>query len=328
MSVIVSGIRPSGDLHLGNYLGAMRQWTALQHEYACYLFIADLHALTTSYTPSEFQQTIQSTVAAYLAAGVDPEQCTIFVQSHIHEHAELAWLFETLTPVGALQRMHQYKEKSQKQKSVNAALLVYPVLQAADVLLYKANHVPIGEDQAQHLELTRELSRRFNTQFGTTFPEPASMIPKQSARIMSLQNPAAKMSKSDASNAYISLFDTPKDIHEKIRAAVTDTGNTITYAPDRKPGISNLLCIYSHFSETPINELEKRFEGKGYAELKHELAESLSDKLAHFRHKKRELSQRSGHIEELLDHGAQNAQHQAQETMEEVRSKMGLSSPR
>ncbi len=322
---ILSGIRPSGELHIGNYLGAVRNWVELQAKEECICFVADLQALTTPYSTKELQRHILDTVTAYLAAGIDPEKSVIFVQSHVKEHNELFWLLSTICPVGDLSRMTQYKEKSRQFKNnVNAGLLNYPVLQAADILLYKADLVPVGKDQLQHLELTRTIARKFNQRFGKVFVEPEAYSPKIGTKIMSLQNPKKKMSKSDDQRGCIGLFEEPESIKEKIMAATTDSGKEIKYDSVKKPGISNLLSIYSLFSDQEIKEIERKFKGKNYADLKKSLAELLIDSLKEFRRRKKELATRQVYIEDILAKGARRAQIIAQSTMEEVRKKMGL----
>lgn len=322
---ILSGIQPTGVLHLGNYLGAVRQWIELQEKNECFFPIVDLHALTVPQDPKEFKKSIIEKTTELLAAGINPEKCVLFVQSHVPEHTELAWILNTLTPIAQLERMTQFKDKSLKQKSnVNAGLLTYPVLMAADILLYQTEGVPVGDDQTQHLELTRTLARKFNTKYGNTFVTPKAITPKEGARIMSLTNPKAKMSKTDDAGSAISLFEDPKDIKAKINAAVTDTGSAVTYNPARKPGISNLLTIYSEFSGESTSQLEKKFKGKGYAPFKKSLAELLVKKLAPFREKKKDLEKREVYVEETLRKGARKAQSVASTTMEEVRSKVGL----
>src|SRR3989344_5071408 len=241
---IFSGNRPTGSLHLGNYLGAIQQWIALQEKNECVFCIVDLHAITTPYNPKELKKDIVNTLVAYLAAGINPDKSIIFLQSQIKEHPELAWLFETITPLGELKRMTQFKEKSQENKDyVNAGLLNYPVLMAADILLYQAEGVPVGKDQQQHVELTRTIAKKFNQKFGQTFKEPASLIAKEGAKIMSLQDPKKKMSKSDDPKSCIFLFDTPEAITKKIMYAQTDSGKDVIYNITKKPGISNLLTI-------------------------------------------------------------------------------------
>lgn len=338
---VLSGLAPTGKVHIGNYLGAIKQWLELQEKEECIFFIADLHALTSPYNPRTFQKTIFDAVISYLAAGLDPEKCILFIQSQIKEHTELTWLLSTVTPVGDLLRMTQYKEKAKRfKKNVNAGLLNYPILQAADVLLYKAEAVPVGKDQLQHLELAREIARRFNREFGETFPEPKAILPKSGEKIMSLTEPKKKMSKSAIDPiSCIYLFDEPDEIRKKIMAAVTDPGKVIKYSPS-KPGISNLLTIYSLFSSETrkqssaeggflfsgksIKELEKSFKGKGYEEFKKSLIKLLINSLEPFRRKRKELLSREVYVKEILNQGAKKAQVIVQSTITDVRKKMGL----
>lgn len=323
---IFSGIQPTGSIHLGNYLGALKQWVELQEKNECVFCVVDLHALTVPYDPKKFQELITEKTIAYMAAGINPEKSIIFVQSEVKEHAELAWLLSTVTPVGDLTRMTQYKEKSKKyEKNLNAGLLNYPILMAADILLYQTEVVPVGEDQQQHVELTRTIARRFNQKFGETFKIPEAKLPEMGAKIMSLSQPTKKMSKSDSKDSYIGLFDEPEEIKNKIAKAVTDTGRAIKYNPELKPGVSNLLEIYSLFSDMTIKEVEKKFKKKGYADLKKQLADLLILKLELFRKKRKELLQREVYVKEILNHGARRAQVLAETTMQNVKSKMGLS---
>ncbi len=322
---IVSGIQPTSQLHIGNYLGALKQWVDIQNTNECVFFIADLHALTVPYDPKKIQESIMKTVIAYIAAGLNPEKSIIFVQSQITGHAELCWFLNTICPIGELQRMTQYKDKSQKFKdNINAGLLDYPVLQAADVLLYKGEAVPVGKDQEQHIELIRTLAKKFNQKFGQTFKEPASMILKEGSKIMSLTDPKKKMSKSDEPKSCIFLFDSPEDITKKIMSATTDSGKDIIYNITKKPGISNLLTIYSLLKHTTTKEIEKQFKGKSYGEFKKSLAQVIIDYLEPFRRKQKELSTREVYIQEILKQGQARALTIAQETMKEVKQKMGL----
>ncbi len=322
---ILSGIQPTGSIHIGNYLGAIKQWVELQEKNECIFFIADLHSLTIPYKPEELAKNIIEAAIAHLAAGIDPQKSIFFVQSDIKEHTELCWLLNTVCPVGELQRMTQYKEKTKQfKKNINAGLLVYPVLQAADILLYKAEGVPVGKDQVQHIELARTIARKFNQRFGKVFPEPKALLPKIGAKIMALDNPKQKMSKSLGPQSYISLFEDSKEIKKKIMSAVTDTGKVIKYNPNRKPGISNLLTIYSLFSEKPIKELEKKFKDKGYAYFKKSLTQLLIDSLEPFRKKRKELLSREVFVKETLKVGAKRAQPIAESTIHETRAKMGL----
>jgi len=321
---ILSGIQPTGSIHIGAYIGAISQWKELQEIGECLFFIADLHALTTPRDPKTYQKEVLQTAIEVLAAGLNPEKCIIFVQSQIKEHTELTWIFNTLTPIGELMRMTQFKEKSRQFKTnINAGLLDYPVLQAADILLYQTDSVPVGQDQAQHLELTKTIARKFNQKYGQTFKVPEALLLETGAKIMALNDPKKKMSKSiPASCLY--LFDEPKVIRKKIMSAVTDPGKTITYNPAKKPGITNLLAIYSLFSSKPIYQIEKKFSKKGYAEFKKSLVDLLILKLEPFRRKKKELLSREVYVKEILTQGRKRAQIIAQSTMADVRKKMGL----
>jgi tryptophanyl-tRNA synthetase len=321
---IFSGIRPTGELHIGNYLGSIHQWVKLQNENECFFGIMDYHAITTPFDRKEMERNIFETLIVYLATGIDPKKSTIFVQSHVKEHAELAWILGTITPLGDLKRMTQFKEKSKKHPEyINAGLLNYPLLMAADILLYKTDLVPVGKDQVQHVELTREIARRFNKMFGKVFKEPKVLL-SEGEKIMSLQNPKKKMSKTDDPKGCILLFDEPEEIEKKIMRAVTDLGREIKYDPVKKPGISNLLKIYSIFSEKSIEELEEKYKGKGYEEFKRDLAKLLIKKLEIFRKKKKELEKRKVYLKEILKKGAERAEKIAKLTMKEVREKMGL----
>jgi tryptophanyl-tRNA synthetase len=261
----------------------------------------------------------------YLSAGLNPEKCILFVQSHVKELTELTWLLGTITPLGELKRMTQFKEKSKKHPEyINAGLLNYPLLMASDILLYQTELVPVGKDQQQHVELSREIARDFNKRFGEVFKITKILLPEMGARIMSLQNPRKKMSKTDDPRGCISLFDEPEDIERKIKTAVTDPGKVIKYDPERKPGISNLLTIYSLFSGKKIKEVEKKFKGKGYEEFKKSLAKVLIDSLEPFRRKRKELLNREVYVREILNQGRKRAQVIAQSTLQEVKKKMGL----
>lgn len=323
---IFSGIQPTGEIHIGNYLGAIKQWIDLQKENECIYCIVDLHALTSSYDPEKLQESIINKAIVYLAAGIDPEKATIFVQSQVKEHSELCWYLNTVTPIGELERMTQYKEKSgSSKKRANAGLLNYPILMAADILLYDTDVVPVGEDQKQHVELARDIARKFNSQFGETFKIPKAKFPENGARIMSLKNPQSKMSKSGKRGNAISLFDNPKTIENKIMSAVTDTGSKVKYDLKDKPGISNLLVIYSEFKNQTIQESEKELEKVSYKEFKEKLAELLIEKLNPFRKKKGELEKRREvYVEEILRQGAKKAQTLSSSKIVEVRRKMGL----
>jgi len=323
--IVLSGIQPTGQMHIGNYLGAVKHWTELQEQHDCFFPVVDLHALTVEQNPKEFSKTTLAKVVELLSVGLSPERCVIFLQSHVKQHTELAWIFNTITPIAELERMTQYKDKSEKhKKNANAGLLTYPTLMAADILLYRTQEVPVGKDQMQHLELTRLIARKFNNLYGKTFREPEALVPKQGEKIMSLSDPKRKMSKSDGAQSYISLFEEPVSIRKKLMRATTDTGKEITYNPTKKPGVSNLLTIYSLFAEESLKDAEKHFQGKGYAALKKDVAELLIDKLDPFRRKKKELLTRDLYLKEILKHGAKKATSVAEATMEDVRSKIGL----
>ena len=321
---ILSGIQPTGSIHIGSYLGAIKQWVRLQDKEECIFFIADLHALTIPRNPKTFKKEVMETAAELVAAGLNPNKCIIFVQSQIKEHTELAWLLNTITPVGELERMTQYKTKAKQFKqNINAGLLNYPVLQAADILLYGTDLVPVGKDQVQHLELTRTIARKFNQKFEKTFKEPKPLLLQVGQKIMALQAPEKKMSKS-LPKTCLYLFDSPQEIKQKIMTAITDTGKEIKYNVSTKPGISNLLTIYSLFSDRPIKEIEKKFKGKGYQVFKEKLAQLLIKKLEPFRKKKKELELHQTLLGKILEDGRKRAQVIAQETMKKVRKNMGL----
>ena len=322
---VFSGIRPTGELHIGNYLGAVKQWIELQEKNECVFCIVDLHAITTPYKKEKFQENIFELAVSYLALGLNPEKCILFIQSQVKEHAELAWLLGTITPLGELERMTQFKEKSRKHPEyINAGLLNYPVLMAADILLYQTELVPVGKDQEQHVELARTIARKFNQKFGNTFKEPKTLLPKIGAKIMSLQNPKKKMSKTDNPQGCIDLFEEPDVIKKKIMTAVTDSGKQIKYDPKRKPGLANLLTIYSLFSGKSMKELEKKFKNSGYEKFKKQLSDQLINSLEPLRRKRKELFTREVYIKEILEQGRKRAEQIASSTMREVRQKMGL----
>jgi tryptophanyl-tRNA synthetase len=292
-----------------------------------FYFLADLHGITTPYDPKSFPQDILKTETIYLALGLDPQKATLFLQSLIPAHSELAWLFQTITPVGDLTRMTQYKDKIKKDKApAMSGLLSYPVLMAADILLYKAEAVPVGEDQAQHVEITREIASRFNKKFGKVFPLPNIILPaKEAARIKSLQDPTKKMSKSDKDpNGTIDLLDSPDEIRRKLKIAVTDSGKEVKFDPKKKPALSNLLTIASGFSGKSIPELEKEFSGKGYGEFKTAVAEYIVAKLEPFQNKVRSYKESPHAVREILERGSSHAQTIASQTLKEVKEKMGL----
>jgi len=322
---VFSGIQPTGAIHIGNYLGAIKQFLELQEKAECVFSIVDLHAITIPYQSQELQKNILDAAVCYLAAGINPEKSILFVQSSVKEHTELAWLLGTLCPIGDLLRMTQYKEKSKEFKgTAGAGILNYPILMAADILLYKTEVVPVGKDQKQHVELTSTIARRFNKLFGKTLIEPEVKLQKVGAKIMALNNPRKKMSKSIPESC-LYLFDEPDVIKKKIMAAVTDPGKIIKYDLQKKPGISNLLTIYSLFSGKSIKELEKKFKSSGYERFKKSLAELLINSLESFRRKRKELLAREVYVKEILEQGRKRAQIIAQSTMAEVSKRMGLS---
>lgn len=321
---IVSGLKPSGELHIGNYLGMLKQAAELQNsgKYDCFYFIADYHSLTVKYKPESKKEEIFDMAAAALASGIDPEKSAFFVQSHIPEHANLAWILNTITSIGELERMVEYKEKISQGETPNAGLFTYPVLMAADILLYKGDFVPAGEDQQQHLELAREIARIFNRRFGETFKEPKAIL-SEAERIMSLDNPKKKMSKT-LTKGCLYLSDSPETIRKKIRAAVTDSGREIIYDTKNRPAISNLVLIYSNFSGLSVPGVVNKFKSRSYVEFKADLAEVIIDFLKPIRQKIKELKSDRTYIERILKKGAQKAEKRAQTTMEEVRQKIGL----
>lgn len=323
--ILISGFQPTGKLHLGNYLGVLQNLVELQNseKYNCYFFIADFHSLTEDFSPKEKTKQILDLAADFLAAGVDLKKSTIFIQSQIPAHSELFWILDTIAPFGELGRMTQFKEKAEKQKeNINVGLFMYPVLMAADILLYDAKFVPVGEDQLQHLELTRTLARKFNNKFGKTFIEPQAILTK-SARIMSLNDPTKKMSKSQPDGCLF-LNDSPKIIKEKIKRAVTDSGQEIKYDQKNKPAISNFLTIYSSLTEKPIKILEKEYAGRNYSDFKKDLAETIIKFLKPFQKEKLKLKTKTLKLKSILATGAKKAQKQAQNKLREIKQKIGL----
>jgi len=321
---IFSGIQPTGSIHIGAYLAAVKQWVELQQKGECIFFVADLHALTIPRNPKTFTKEVMETAVELLAAGIDPEKSLLFIQSQVKEHTELAWLLNTITPLGELERMTQFKDKSKQFKqNINAGLLNYPILQAADILLYQTDSVPVGKDQTQHLELTKTIARKFNQKYGNTFKIPEALVLEFGAKIMALNDPKKKMSKSRPETCLF-IFDEPDVIKNKIMSAVTDLGKAIKYDPEKKPGISNLLTIFSLSSGQTVKEIEKKFKSKGYADFKKQLADLLILKLEPFRRKKKELLQREVYIREILERGRRRAEVLAQATMQSVRKNLGL----
>lgn len=323
--LILTGAKPSGEMTLGNYLGAIKNWTAMQASCDCLFPVVDMHAITVRYQPAELRKRTLAFVAQYIACGLDPAASHIFVQSHVTGHTELSWVLSCLCPVGDLQRMTQFKDKSAKPgASVNAGLLFYPVLMAADILLYNADRVPVGEDQKQHLEMARNLAQRFNSTYSETFKVPEPYIAKTGARIMSLQNPDRKMSKSDENaNDYILLLDPPELIRKKLLSAVTDSGSEVR-AADEKPGITNLLNILSGVTDRPVSQLETEFAGRGYGEFKQAVADAVIARLEPVQRRYHELMENKDYLNQVLKAGAEIAQVRAYKTLSKVYRKVGF----
>jgi len=323
MESVFSGVAPSGVPHIGTYLGAIKNWLELQDKFHCIFCVVDLHALTIPQKPEELKRKTLEVAKIYLALGLDPQKTILFVQSQVKEHAELCWILNTIARIPELERMTQFKEKAQQyKKDVNMGLFDYPVLMAADILLYKAAVVPVGEDQQQHVELARTLAERFNQRFGKIFVAPRSLVKKEGARIMGLDDPSKKMSKSAESPVnYIALTDSADIISEKIKKAVTDSGKEIVYKPD-KPALSNLLTIYSLLGNKSISEIEKLYQGKGYAEFKSDLAEVVIDFLRPFQRRYNALA--DDDVLKVLADGAAKAENIASQTMKEIKKAIGL----
>ena len=325
---IFSGIQPSGTIHIGNYLGAIKRFVELEKDNELMVSIVDLHAITVPQEPAALRDQTLDVAATYLAAGLDPDKTIIFVQSHIPAHAELGWILNTMTPLGELERMTQFKDKSRAQGAkagVMAGLFNYPTLMAADILLYQTDGVPVGEDQIQHIELARSLADRFNNRFGETFKIPKPLIQKETARIMALDDPVKKMSKSAASaDGYIALTDTPDEIRRKIKKAVTDSDDEIRFDPNQKPAISNLLTIFAGIADKSIEDIEAEFGGKSYAAFKEALAEIIVKTLEPFQAKFAKLRQEPEHLAQIFRSGAAKAAKLAAPTLAKVKEKIGL----
>ncbi|MEU7467322.1 tryptophan--tRNA ligase [Streptomyces sp. NPDC044984] len=325
---VLSGIQPTaGSFHLGNYLGAVRQWVALQETHDAFYMVVDLHAITVPQDPAELRANTRLAVAQLLAAGLDPDRCTLFVQSHVPEHAQLAWVMNCLTGFGEASRMTQFKDKSAKQGADRASvgLFTYPVLQVADILLYQADEVPVGEDQRQHIELTRDLADRFNGRFGETFTMPKPYILKETAKIYDLQDPAVKMSKSASTpKGLINLLDEPRTTAKKVKSAVTDTDTVIRYDVVEKPGVSNLLTIYSTLTGADVPELEQRYEGKGYGALKTDLAEVMVEFVTPFKERTQQYLDDPETLDSILAKGAEKARAVAAETLSRAYDRVGF----
>lgn len=322
---ILSGIQPSGALHLGNYLGALRQWVDLQQTAEAFFCIVDYHAITVPQDPQDLYDSIHSLAALYVAVGLNPEQVTLFKQSDVSQHTELAWILGTFSQMGELERMTQYKDKKKQNKNGgNVGLFTYPILMAADILLYQPHLVPVGEDQKQHVELTRNIAERFNNKFGETFRIPEVMHPKQGARVMSLDDPTKKMSKSATTErGYIALIDPPDVVVKKIKKAVTDSGENIKAGAD-KPAMTNLLTIYSAVTGKSIDDIEELYVGQGYGKFKNELAEVINEFLKPIQAKYHALMKEHDHLQTILQTGKEKAEAVAQLTLDDVKTKLGV----
>ena len=322
--VMLSGIQPSGDLHLGNYLGAVKNWAALADEFDCYYFMADLHSLTVRQNPAELRRRSVNQLAQYIACGLDPEKNIMFIQSHVPQHAELTWVLNCYTMYGELGRMTQFKDKSAKHAdNITAGLFTYPVLMAADILLYQADLVPVGADQMQHVELCRDVATRFNYHFPDTFTLPEAFIPKMGARVMSLGNPESKMSKSEPDGC-VFLMDKPEDIMRKFKRAVTDCETCVKYDVDNKPGISNLLTIYCAASGKSMDEAQEAFKDQGYGVFKPAVGEAVVELLRPIQDEANRLMKDKAYLEHVYQEGAQKAQYLANKTLSKVYRKIGF----
>jgi tryptophanyl-tRNA synthetase len=323
--VVFSGVQPSGALTLGNYIGALRNFVDLQDQYDCYYCIVDMHAITVPQVPKDLRRNSLDVLALYLASGMDPDKSTLFMQSHVPAHAELAWVLNTITYMGQLNRMTQYKEKSRKsEENLNAGLFTYPVLMASDILLYQADFVPVGDDQKQHLELARDLANRFNNRYSDTFVVPEPLIKEFGARIMSLQNPEAKMSKSDQdTNAFILLQDSKDAISRKIKKAVTDSKGRVLYSEDQ-PGVKNLINIYSVLEGLGVEEIVEKYQDKGYGDFKKDLAEVVITALEPLQERYNDYLNNKDFLEEVYKKGARKAEEKAFKTLAKVYKKVGF----
>ena len=324
--IMLSGIQPSGELHLGNYLGAIRNWGARAEEFDCYYFMADMHTITVRQTPADLRRRTLTQLAQYIACGLDPEKNTLFVQSHVHQHAELGWVLNCYTMFGELSRMTQFKDKSAKNAdNINGGLFTYPALMAADILLYQPDFVPVGEDQKQHVELTRNVAQRFNHIYGDVFKIPEPYIPKTGARIMSLNAPESKMSKSMPEGC-VFLMEKPEDIMRKFKRAITDSDNErcVRYAPAEKPGVANLMSIYSACTGKSFEEIEAEFEGKGYGAFKPAVGEAVVETLRPIREEAERLMKDKAYLEDILRDGAERAAYAANRTLRKVYKKIGF----
>ena len=323
---ILSGIQPSGDLTLGSYLGAIKNWAALADEYDCYYMLADLHTITVRQVPADLRRHTLTQVAAYIASGLDPEKNTLFIQSHVPAHTQLGWVLDCYTMFGELSRMTQFKDKSAKNAdNINAGLFTYPALMAADILLYQADLVPVGGDQKQHVEICRDVASRFNGLYGDVFNIPEPYIPPVGARVMSLANPANKMSKSDKDpNGCVYMLDKPEDIMRKFKKAVTDSDACVRYDKEQKPGVSNLMQIYSVAAGKSFQEIEQEFEGRGYGDVKKAVGESVVELLRPIREETERLLADKAYLESVYRAGAEKASRVADRTLSKVYKKVGF----
>ena len=323
---MLSGIKPSGDLTLGSYLGAIKNWAERADSYDCFYFMADLHAITVRQNPADLRRRTLEQLAQYIACGLDPEKNTLFIQSHVHQHAELGWVLDCYAMFGELSRMTQFKDKSSKNAdNINGGLFTYPALMAADILLYQPDYVPVGEDQKQHVELCHTIARRFNGIYGDVFKLPEPFVPKVGARIMSLTNPTAKMSKSDPDpNGAVSVIEDENSIEGKFRRAVTDSENSVRYDPENKPGISNLMTIMSETGGMTIEEIEKNYRDKGYAVFKNAVAEAVIERLRPIREEYTRLMADKAYLMDIARDGAERAGRIARKTLSKVKRKVGL----
>ncbi|MGC4050350.1 MAG: tryptophan--tRNA ligase [Paludibaculum sp.] len=321
---VLSGIQPTGSLHIGNYLGALKNWVRMQHDYECVFCIVDLHAITLYQDPAELRRKIEQTAAIFLAAGIDPKISSVVVQSTVAAHAELCWLLTCVTPLGWLERMTQFKDKAAKQESISDGLLQYPVLMAADILLYKANAVPVGDDQSQHLELTRDLAQRFNSQYGETFAMPETKLPMVGARIMGLDDPTKKMSKSETGSGHaIALLDEPSQIKKKIMRATTDSGTGVDF-DTMGPGVANLLTIHQAFSGWTDDQMKNHFAGLRYGDLKKAVAEAVVAGLEPIQQRYKEITADPNYLKGVLREAAERVAPVANDTVRLVKERMGI----
>ena len=324
--VMLSGIQPSGELHIGNYLGPLRHWPEMIEEYDCYFFLADLHTITVRQEPAELRRRVLNLLASYIACGLDPEKCTLFIQSHVPAHSQLAWVLNCYTMFGELSRMTQFKDKSARNAdNINAGLFTYPVLMAADILIYQPDFVPVGEDQRQHVEICRDIANRFNGVYGDVFKVPEPLIQKVGARIMSLSTPEKKMSKSQPEGC-VFLMDKPEDIMRKFKRAVTDSDmeRCVRYAPEEKPGVANLMQIYASVTGRSYEEIEREFDGKGYGAFKPAVGEAVVETLRPIQAEAQRLLADKAYLESVYRAGAEKAEYIANKTLRKVYKKVGF----